>query len=96
MRLHVFSEAVDDNPKLQHNGLLNPSPLSKTHGPPSAIDSPSLSRNRKSLYNSDDFILLTRPSNTNPSSSSSGTSSAVGQGYTAYGRTFTLGISYRF
>jgi len=31
-----------------------------------------------------------------PSSSSSGTSSAVGQGYTAYGRTFTLGISYRF
>lgn len=30
------------------------------------------------------------------SSGTTGTSSAVGEGYTAYGRTFTLGASYRF
>ena len=30
------------------------------------------------------------------SSGNTGTSSAVGEGYTAFGRTFTLGVSYRF
>jgi iron complex outermembrane recepter protein len=30
------------------------------------------------------------------SAGNTGTSSSVGQGYTAYGRTFTLGVSYRF
>lgn len=35
-------------------------------------------------------------SGTTGTSTSSGTSSAVGQGYTAYGRTFTFGVSYRY
>ena len=51
---------------------------------------------RTYLANRKDEVWASGATTTNPSSSSSGTSSAVGQGYTAYGRTFTLGISYRF
>jgi len=34
--------------------------------------------------------------NTGPAGTSGGTSSSVGQGYSAYGRFYTLGVSYRF
>ena len=43
-----------------------------------------------------DEVWASGATTTNLSSDSAGTSSAVGQGYSAYGRTFTLGISYRF
>jgi len=43
-----------------------------------------------------DAVWASGTTSTNASSGSSGTSSAVGQGYTAYGRMFTLGMSYRF
>jgi len=51
---------------------------------------------RTYLANREDAVWASGATTTNLSSSSSGTSSAIGQGYTAYGRTFTLGISYRF
>jgi iron complex outermembrane receptor protein len=51
---------------------------------------------RTYLANRKDEVWASGATTTNLSSDSAGTSSAVGQGYTAFGRTFTLGISYRF
>jgi outer membrane receptor protein involved in Fe transport len=51
---------------------------------------------RTYLANRADAVWASGATSTNASSGSSGTSSAVGQGYTAYGRMFTLGVSYRF
>ena len=51
---------------------------------------------RTYLANRQDAVWASGSTTTNGDSSSSGTSSAVGQGYTAYGRMFTLGVSYRF
>ena len=51
---------------------------------------------RTYLANRKDEVWASGATTTNLSSDSAGTSSAVGQGYSAFGRTFTLGISYRF
>ena len=51
---------------------------------------------RSYLANRQDAVWASGTTSTNPGSSSSGTSSAVGQGYSAYGRIYTLGLSYRF
>jgi TonB-dependent receptor len=51
---------------------------------------------RTYLANRSDAVWSAGNTGTAGSSTSSGTSSSVGQGYTAYGRTFTLGLSYHF
>jgi outer membrane receptor protein involved in Fe transport len=50
----------------------------------------------KNLSNAIARTYLANRSDAVYSNGSTGTSSSVGQGYVAYGRTYTLGISYRF